>query len=66
MQPNFFFHPARVRKFKPTSIDIKDLKAFPFFTQLIWDNLKADLPMYLSKAVGVFTEVLKSQWWQEH
>ena len=56
-----FFYPARVCELKSTRIDIEDVKVFPFFTQLIQDNLKADLPMYLSKTVGEFTEVLKLQ-----
>ena len=52
------FYPAKVCGLKFTSISIEDLKIFPFF-----DNLKDELPMYLSKTVGVSTEVLKLQWW---
>ena len=61
-----YFYSARVCERKPTSSDIEDLKVFLFFTQLFGDNLKAEVPMYLSQAVGVPTEVLKVQWWQKH
>ena len=45
------------------STDIDDLKVFPFFTQSILEGLKAELPLYLSKADGVSTEL---QCWQSH
>ena len=45
------------------STDIDDLKVFPFFTQSILERLKAELPLYLSKADGVST---KLQCWQSH
>ena len=32
---------------------LKILKVFPFFTPLIWGNLKAEVPEYSSQAVGV-------------
>ena len=51
---------------KPTSADIDDLLVFPFFTQSILECLKAELPLYLSKADGVSTEMIKLQWWQSH
>ena len=51
-----FFYPARVCEPKLTSIDIENLKVFSFSLS-IRDNLKAGLPMYLSKAEGVSTEV---------
>ena len=35
------------------------LKVFPFFTQSTLEGLKAELPLYLSKADGVSTEVVK-------
>ena len=43
---------------KPTSTDIDDLKVF-FFTQSLLEGLKAELPLYLSKADGVSTEMIK-------
>ena len=51
---------------KPTSTDIDDLKVFPFFIHSILEDLKAELPLYLSKADGVSTEMIKLQWWQSH
>ena len=48
------------------STDIDDLKVFPFFTQSILEGLKAELPLYLSKADGVSTEMIKLQCWQSH
>ena len=50
---------------KPTSIDIDDLKVF-FFTQSLLEGLKAELPLYLSKADSVSTKMIKLQWWQSH
>ena len=47
------------------STDIDDLKVFPFFTQSILEGLKAELPLYLSKADGVSTEMIL-QCWQSH
>ena len=58
-----FFNPTGVCELKPTSIHIEDLKVFPFLTLSVQNNLKAELPMHLSKVEGVPTEVLKSQWW---
>ena len=55
-----FFYPVNL------STDIDDLKVFPFFTQSILEGLKAELPLYLSKADGVFTEMIKLQCWQSH
>ena len=52
--------------YEPTSTDIYDLKVFPFFTQSILEGLKAELPLYLLKADGVSTEMIKLQWWQSH
>ena len=49
----------------PTSTDIDDLKVF-FFTQSLLEGLKAELPLYLLKADGVSTEMIKLQWWQSH
>ena len=43
---------------KPTSTDIDDLKVF-FFTQSLLEGLKAELPLYLSKADSVSTEMIK-------
>ena len=48
------------------STDIDDLKVFPLFTQSILEGLKAELPLYLSKADGVSTEMIKLQCWQSH
>ena len=48
------------------STDIDDLKVFPFFTQSILEGLKAELPLYLSIAEGVSTEMIKLQCWQSH
>ena len=42
----FFLILPRVCEHKPTSIDIEDLKVFPFLTPLILDNLKAVVPKY--------------------
>ena len=61
-----FFDPAKVYELKPTSTDIDDLKVFPFLTQPVLEGLKAELPLYLSKAEGVSTEMMKLQWWQSH
>ena len=36
------FYPARVYEHKLTTINIEELKAFPFYTLLIWDDLKAE------------------------
>ena len=49
-----------------SSTDIEDLKVFPVFTQSILEGLKAELPLYLSKADGVSTEMIKLQCWQLH
>ena len=51
---------------KPTSTDIDDVKVFPFFTQSLLEGSKAELPLYLSKASSVSTEMIKLQWWQSH
>ena len=48
------------------STDIDDFKVFPFFTQSILEGLKAELPLYLSKADDVSTEMIKLQCWQSH
>ena len=56
--PDFFIQ-QRCVKLKPTSTDIDDLKVFPFFTQTILEGLKTELPLYLSKADGVSTEMIK-------
>ena len=60
-----FFYPAKVCELKPTSTDIDDLKVF-FSTPSLLEGLKAELPLHLSKADGVSTEMIKSQWWQSH
>ena len=39
------------------SITIEYLMFSPFFTELIQDNLKAELPIYLSKALIRVTEL---------
>ena len=51
---------------KPTSTGIDDMRVFPFFTQWILEGLKPELPLYLSKADGASTEMIKLQWWQTH
>ena len=51
---------------KPTSTDIDDVKVFPFFAQSLLEGSKAELPLYLSKAGSVSTEMIKLQWWQSH
>ena len=61
-----FFYPAKVCELKHTSTDIDDLKVFPFLTQSILEGLKAELPLYLSKADGMSTEMIKFLWWQSH
>ena len=61
-----FFDPVKVSELKPTSADIDDLKVFPFFLQSTLEGLKAELPLYLSKADGVSSEVVKLHWWQAH
>ena len=46
-------YPAKVSELKRTnSTDIDD---FHFFTQSILEGLKAELPLYLSKADGVLS-----------
>ena len=42
------------------------MKVFPFLTQSILEGLKAELPLYLLKADGVSTKIIKLQWWQSH
>ena len=32
----------------------------------VHDDLKAQLPLYLLKADGVSTKMIKLQWWQSH
>ena len=51
---------------KPTSTDIDDVKVFPFFAQSLLEGLKAELPLYLSKAGSVSTKMIKLQCWQSH
>ena len=55
--PDFFIHVN-------LSTDIDDLKVFPFFTQSILERLKAELPLYLSKADECL--LIKLQCWQSH
>ena len=43
---------------QPASTDIDDLKVF-FFTQSLLEGLKAELPLYLSKADSLSTEMIK-------
>ena len=43
-------------------VDIDDLNVFPFFTQSLLEGLKAELPLYLLKADGMSTEMIKLQW----
>ena len=60
--PDFFIQ-QRCVNLSLTSTDIDDLKVFPFFTQSILEGLKAELPLYLLKADGVSTEMIKLEKW---
>lgn len=60
-----YFDPCKVTELKPTSSDVDKLKNFPFLRpSSIIEPLKIELPLYISKAEDVSTEVLKTEWWK--
>ena len=60
----WFFWPLKVCELQPNSTDISDLKAFPFFTDSVLEDLKQELPLYLAKADGLSVDADKTSWWQ--
>lgn len=56
--------PQKMVEMQPTSNNIDTLQAFPFLTESsVLDNLKKELPVYLTKAEENVDPV---EWWKDH
>lgn len=61
------FNPSKIVEMRPTAAEIDSLKAFPFLNiAVLLQNLKAELSVYLAKAIAVSPETDILLWWQNH
>ena len=61
------FLPHKVNDLRPDSSSVDSLKAFPFYQDnTLLDNLKVELPCYLSSAVDLGQDIDPLDWWKRH
>ena len=61
------FSPQKVNFMQPNTAAVDDLSAFPFLnSQVILDDLKIELPLYLTTAVDVDSSVSVMDWWRQN
>ena len=61
------FLPRKVNDLCPDSSSVDNLKAIPIFQDTnVLDNLKAELPCYLSSAIDLGNDVDPLDWWKRH
>ena len=60
------FSPQKLNSMQPTSADIDCLVAFPFFSREFIDQLKKELPLYLSKSADTDVGFCPLKWWKEN
>ena len=61
------FLPQKVNDLCPDSSSVDNLKAIPIFQDTnVLDNLKAELPCYLSRAVDLGNDIDSLDWWKRH
>ena len=61
------FLPHKVNYLRPDSSSVDSLKAFPFYQDnTLLDNLKVELPCYLSSAVDLGQDIDPLDWWKRH
>ncbi len=60
------FSPSKVNSMHPTPSDINDLSVFPFFPSSVIEELKKELPNYLSVAEDVSSAIDPVAWWRDH
>ena len=60
------FSPQKTHSMQPTASDIDCLRAFPFFTQDVIDQLKKELPVYLSKCADTDPDFCPLTWWKQN
>ena len=59
--------PQKMVEIQPTSNDIDTLQTFPFLIESsVLENLKKELPVYLTKAADLDRNVDSVQWWKDH
>ena len=52
---------------KPTSNDVDALQAFPFLNESsVLENLKKELPTYLTKEADLDSNIDPLEWWRDH
>ena len=61
------FLPQKVNDLRPDSSSVDSLKAFPFYQDsTLLDNLKIELPCYLSSSVDLGQDIDPLDWWKRH
>ena len=60
------FDPGKVIDLRPTAATIDSLKSFPFIGDDLINNLKTELPTYLTAADGTPRQVNCLEWWDHN
>ena len=58
------FSPHKVQEMQLSAASVDSLTVFPFIDQLTLSNLKAELPVYITKTVDISPTVCPLQWWK--
>ena len=60
-----FFSPSKINSMQPTPSDISELSVFPFFLPSMIEELKKELPDYLSAAEDFSSAKDTIAWWKD-
>ena len=58
------FSPSKINAMRPSPSDVDELNAFPFFSTSLIEELKKELPDYLSIAEDVCSAIDPISWWK--
>ena len=61
-----YFDPLQLIELQPTCCDIDELRVLKFLNSKTIDGLKSELPVYMSKAADLSSNICKLTWWKRH
>ena len=61
-----YFAPNQLNELRPSPTEVDRLKSFPFLSHQLIEEMKCELPAYLSLAEDVSADVNVTSWWKDH